>query len=106
MTNRRSGRKTFMIGAVAFVLGAGAMWAQQQATTRREPQFDNTRLKVWKSIIYPNQPLSLHRHDHGRSLMAYSMSSIPRGSGSISTTGRQGRPTGSTKIRPTPPTPT
>jgi beta-alanine degradation protein BauB len=70
MTNRRSGRKTFMIGAVAFVLGAGAMWAQQQATTRREPQFDNTRLKVWKSIIYPNQPLSLHRHDHGRALIA------------------------------------
>ena len=33
---------------------------------RREPQFENSELKVWKSIVMPNQPLSLHRHEHGR----------------------------------------
>ena len=27
-------------------------------------------MKVWKSIIEPNQPLSQHRHDHGRALIA------------------------------------
>jgi beta-alanine degradation protein BauB len=27
-------------------------------------------VRVWKSIIMPNQPLSLHRHDHGRALIA------------------------------------
>lgn len=58
--------------ALSFLAGAGAMWAQQQAqsTTRREPQFENEHVKVWKSIIMPKQPLSLHRHDHGRTLVA------------------------------------
>jgi hypothetical protein len=62
------------IGAVlAVVFGAGvAVGAlQQQATgTRREPQFENEHVRVWKSIIMPNQPLSLHRHDHGRTIVA------------------------------------
>ncbi len=43
---------------------------QQQATpSRREPQFENSEVKVWKSIIHPNQPLALHRHDHGRTIV-------------------------------------
>ncbi len=25
---------------------------------------------MWKSIIMPNQPLALHRHDHGRTIVA------------------------------------
>ncbi len=52
--------------------GAGAGWAvmQQQATTRREPQLENTEVRVWKSIIMPKQPLTYHRHDHGRVLVA------------------------------------
>jgi len=54
-----------VVGAV-FAVGM-AVGAQQQASgTRREPQFENSELKVWKSIIMPNQPLSLHRHEHGR----------------------------------------
>src|SRR5262245_48703938 len=63
-------RKIVAACALSFSLGAGAMWAQQQATSRREPQFENEHVKVWKSIIEPNQPLSQHRHDHGRSLIA------------------------------------
>jgi quercetin dioxygenase-like cupin family protein len=56
---------------LSFAAGAGAMWAQQQAqASRREPQFENDQLKVWKSIIMPKQPLTLHRHDHGRALIA------------------------------------
>lgn len=58
--------------ALCFVGGAGVMWAQQQtqATSRREPQFENAQVSVWKSIIMPKQPLTLHRHDHGRALVA------------------------------------
>jgi hypothetical protein len=57
--------------ALSFLAGAAAMWAQQQQTqTRREPQFENDHVRVWKSIIMPKQPLSLHRHDHGRALIA------------------------------------
>ena len=56
---------------VSFVVGAGATWAQQQAqATRREPQFENEHVRVWKSIIMPKQPLTQHRHDHGRALIA------------------------------------
>ena len=43
---------------------------QTPARTRRELQFENEHLKVWKTIILPNQPLNLHRHDHGRALIA------------------------------------
>jgi quercetin dioxygenase-like cupin family protein len=57
---------------LAFVAGAGVMYAQQQArqASRREPQFENDQVQVWKSIVMPNQPLTLHRHDHGRALVA------------------------------------
>jgi hypothetical protein len=40
------------------------------AQTRREPQFENEHVAVWKSIILPNQPLALHRHDLGRTIVA------------------------------------
>lgn len=66
----------FRVGPLAciacFVAGAGVMWAQQQtpSATRREPQFENEHVRVWKSIILPKQPLSLHRHEHGRALIA------------------------------------
>lgn len=56
-----------------FLAGAGAMWAQQQqarSASRREPQFENDQVSVWKSIVMPKQPLTLHRHDHGRALVA------------------------------------
>jgi hypothetical protein len=33
-------------------------------------RFEGGSWKVWKSIILPNQPLSLHRHEHGRALIA------------------------------------
>jgi beta-alanine degradation protein BauB len=47
------------------------MWAQQsQSTTRRESQFENEWVRAWKSTIMPKQPLSMHRHDHGRALIA------------------------------------
>lgn len=58
--------------AAAAICAAGAMVAavhQAGTTTRREPQFENGEVRVWKSIIQPNQPLALHRHDHGRTIV-------------------------------------
>jgi hypothetical protein len=40
------------------------------ATTQRIQQFENDHVKVWKSIIMPNAPLTLHRHEHGRTIVA------------------------------------
>ena len=59
-------------GAVVICAATAAVDAvqQQAAGTRREPQFENAEVRVWKSIIMPNQPLSLHRHDHGRTIVA------------------------------------
>ena len=56
---------------VVFAAGVGVGALQQQSTqTRREPQFENEHVSVWKSIIMPNQPLALHRHDLGRTIVA------------------------------------
>jgi len=65
-------RVTVLVCALSFLAGACAMRAQQQVTgvTRREPQFENEDMKVWKSIIMPNAPLTQHRHEHGRALIA------------------------------------
>lgn len=42
----------------------------EETTTRRVPQFENQVVEVWKSIILPNQPLSMHRHDNPRAIIA------------------------------------
>lgn len=65
-------RPVLLIACVlSFAAGIGATRLQQQTpTTRREPQFENDHVRVWKSIIQPRQPLTQHRHEHGRSLIA------------------------------------
>ncbi|HYE86092.1 MAG TPA: cupin domain-containing protein [Vicinamibacterales bacterium] len=52
------------------VFAAGVAVGQQAGPTRREPQFENSEVQVWKSIINPGKPLGLHRHDHGRALIS------------------------------------
>ena len=66
------GRTVMVLALAAASFGAGAVWAQQApaGTTRREPQFENEHVRVWKSIIMPRQPLALHRHERGRALIA------------------------------------
>ena len=65
--------KLIPAAAVIAVFAAGiavGAWQQQASATRREPQFKNSEVEVWKSIIMPNQPLALHRHDLGRTIVA------------------------------------
>ena len=65
--------KTRWIGSIVIVgsvFAAGVAVGQQANASRREPQFENSEVQVWKSIIAPNQPLALHRHDHGRALVS------------------------------------
>jgi hypothetical protein len=52
--------------SLSFVAGSAFM----QTATRREPQFENDQVRVWKTIIAPRQPLNYHRHDQGRVLIA------------------------------------
>ena len=61
-------------GAVlaAILLAAmGPVRSQQKATrTERFPQFENEDVKVWKSVVMPGTPLTMHRHEHGRVIIA------------------------------------
>lgn len=64
--------RTFVALTIGLALGvAGTLAAQSTpAVSRREPQFDNATAKAWKSIIMPKQPLTYHRHDHSRAIIA------------------------------------
>ncbi|MGE0812461.1 MAG: hypothetical protein AB7O28_01875 [Vicinamibacterales bacterium] len=57
---------------VGIAIGAAGTLAAQNVpgASRREPQFENATAKAWKSIIMPKQPLSYHRHDHSRAIIA------------------------------------
>ena len=63
-----------VFGVLVLLIAAGVQsigHTQQQATgTQRIQQFENDSVKVWKSVIVPNGPLTLHRHDHGRTIVA------------------------------------
>jgi quercetin dioxygenase-like cupin family protein len=58
----------FLAGATLPSLALVAQ--QQEVVSRRVPQFDNPQVRVWKTIIAPNQPLSMHRHENGRVIVA------------------------------------
>ena len=63
-----------ILGIAAILVCVTQLGAQTppaaQTGTRRIPQFENDQVRVWKSIIEPNQPLTQHRHEHGRTLIA------------------------------------
>ena len=63
-------KKQWMGAAIALAFAAGWAVAQGLPKTGREPQFDNDDVKVWKSLILPNSPLPMHRHDHPRVIIA------------------------------------
>lgn len=49
----------------------GVMHSQQTTQqSQRFPQFENEEVKVWKSVVLPNQPLNMHRHEHPRVIIA------------------------------------
>jgi len=66
-------RISLALVACCVVLGAPLPTAHSQQTaaqTQRFPQFENEDVRVWKSVIAPNAPLTLHRHDHPRVIIA------------------------------------
>ena len=59
-----------VVGLLVGTATVAVMRSQQQGTTQRFPQFENEEVKVWKSVVYPNAPLTMHRHDHPRVIIA------------------------------------
>ena len=65
----------FVLAAAVLVSGCGQAGERaapdaEAATTGRTPQFENEHVQVWKSVIAPNQPLEMHRHDSPRAIIA------------------------------------
>jgi quercetin dioxygenase-like cupin family protein len=38
--------------------------------SQRAPQFENDAVKVWRTSVLPNAPLTMHRHEHPRVIIA------------------------------------
>ncbi len=66
-------------GLTVALAACGQPAAEEQASadgetveqvTRRVPQLENEHVEVWKTIVLPNQPLSMHRHDNPRAIIA------------------------------------
>jgi quercetin dioxygenase-like cupin family protein len=49
---------------------AGVACAAGTTQTGHVLQFENDKVRVWKSLILPNSPLPFHRHEHPRVLIA------------------------------------
>jgi hypothetical protein len=99
------------LAAAALLLGALAVMHSETSPTQtqRFPQFDNEDVKVWKSVVMPNAPLTMHRHEHPRVIIALSGGTMKIGTSRESpknTCGRPARPIGSPPTRPTPCMPT
>ncbi|HEY2682782.1 MAG TPA: hypothetical protein VGI93_04675 [Steroidobacteraceae bacterium] len=62
--------KYFALAGAVLAFCAGFAVAQAVSKTGREAQFDNADVKVWKSLILPNSPLPMHRHEHPRVIVA------------------------------------
>jgi hypothetical protein len=72
---KNTGRRSAFLFAgviVTMLVTLGIVHSQQANKTQRIPQFDNEDVKVWKSIVLPNAPLTMHRHDHPRIIIALS----------------------------------
>jgi hypothetical protein len=65
----------FFRAALLFILALTpirTLAPQQPAGTERFPQFENDDVKVWKTVVMPNAPLTMHTHDHARVIVALS----------------------------------
>jgi hypothetical protein len=60
------------IKIMLMLLAIGSGLQAQTHATKRDVQFSNKEVSVWRTIIYPtsHQILPMHRHDHNRVLVA------------------------------------
>jgi beta-alanine degradation protein BauB len=64
-------RAAALVAATALTTSVVVSQVENKTTqTQRFPQFDNDAVKVWKTVVLPNQPLAMHHHDHPRVIIA------------------------------------
>ena len=64
------GRRGYFVVLTGLAFAAGFAVAETTAQTGRLQLFENAEVKVWKSVVMPNNPLPLHRHEHPRVIVA------------------------------------
>ena len=57
------------LGVLALAVTTTAI-PQAPRSTVRTPQLENDAVRVWKTSIAPGQPLTMHRHENGRVIVA------------------------------------
>jgi|SRR5580765_3170244 len=57
-----------LAGWLGHVAAVGARSEQRSQTLI--PQFENAAVTVWKTILAPHEKIGMHRHDHGRVVVA------------------------------------
>jgi beta-alanine degradation protein BauB len=50
----------------------------EETETHRVPLFENEQIRIWKTVIHPNSPLKMHRHDRSRVLVALKGGTLKR----------------------------
>jgi len=62
--------RALMVNILVVILASNSA----SANTARIPQFENDKVSVWKTVIYPskNQILKMHRHERNRVLVSFS----------------------------------
>ncbi len=63
-------RASFLLAAVLTPIAT--LISQQSGASQRVPQFENEDVKVWKTTVMPNAPLTMHTHDHARVIIPLS----------------------------------
>jgi hypothetical protein len=63
--------RTMFVSTIALT-AFGTQTPQQLSQVQRIPQFENQDVKVWKTTVMPNAPLTMHTHQHPRVIIALS----------------------------------
>jgi hypothetical protein len=56
--------------AALLLIGGVALAPQVPSQSQRVPQFENDEVRVWKTTVVARAPLTMHRHEHPRVLIA------------------------------------
>jgi quercetin dioxygenase-like cupin family protein len=68
---RRSAVLLVVCGALVGWVGRGAAGARAEPRSQTLiPQLENGAVTVWKTVLAPHEKIGMHRHDHGRVVVA------------------------------------
>src|SRR5208337_548296 len=61
---------SFLRAALVSAIALTPLTCQPTPETQRTPQFENDDVKVWKTVVVPHAPLTMHTHEHPRVIVA------------------------------------